>query len=210
MSWNVACGGLILFTSVVDYVVGCGLAVIEQPARRKALLVASLVATYRNLMLTMLLGGLWHGASWNFVCWGGLHGAALAVHRAWRELGGWTWVEQRRLARGAWAPVSRLLTLGVVLAGWILFRAQDFHAAAEFFSRLATWTRDGTRLASPFLLPAVLAVAFVHWWVGKDSNWAEEIPQRSIPVRILSYGSLLLLIVCLGATDASPLIYFQF
>ncbi len=68
-----------------------------------------------NVVLTMLLGGLWHGANWTFVVWGGLHGAALAVNHLWQGAG---W----RLPR----PAAWLLTLLFVMAGWVLFRADSF------------------------------------------------------------------------------------
>jgi D-alanyl-lipoteichoic acid acyltransferase DltB (MBOAT superfamily) len=72
-------------------------------------------ATYRNLMLTMLLGGLWHGAAWNFVLWGGLHGSGLAAERWWDERRG-TMEVKYRLAR--W-----LLTFNFVCFAWVFFRA---------------------------------------------------------------------------------------
>jgi alginate O-acetyltransferase complex protein AlgI len=83
--------------------------------------------TYRNLMLTMLLGGLWHGAGWTFIAWGGYHGFLLAAERA---LG----IGRDRAApppRGAARVVSTLVTFGLVLAGWVLFRSQTFPEALE-------------------------------------------------------------------------------
>lgn len=166
--------------------------------------------TYRNLMITMVLGGLWHGASWNFVLWGGLHGCALAVHKFWVEQGGAAWIEQRRGWRVVWRPVSWLITQTVVLVGWIFFRASTFSVALVYLNRLLGWTTEGIRLSSPFILPAVCAVALIHLVVNKDSNWAETIAQAPMPRRILAYSTLLVLIVCLGASNASPFIYFQF
>ena len=166
--------------------------------------------TYRNLMITMVLGGFWHGASWNFILWGALHGGALAGHKFWGELGCADWIERRPGLRLAWRPVAWLLTFTVVLVGWIIFRAQTFGDATIFLKRLAVWAGDGTRLSSPFILPAVCAVAFIHLVVNKNSNWAEAIPQKSMWQRIAAYTALLLILICLGATDASPFIYFQF
>jgi D-alanyl-lipoteichoic acid acyltransferase DltB (MBOAT superfamily) len=74
----------------------------------------------RNLMLTMLLGGLWHGAGWTFVAWGGLHGLYLIVHRLWEARG---WPLPPRLAHG--------LTFGAVMLAWVFFRAPDFAVAAD-------------------------------------------------------------------------------
>ncbi|UEM08598.1 MBOAT family protein [Bradyrhizobium barranii subsp. barranii] len=71
-----------------------------------------------NLMITMLLGGLWHGASWNFVLWGGIHGAGLLVNHAWRSLG----------IRIPW-PAARLATLLLVILAWVPFKAATFSSA---------------------------------------------------------------------------------
>jgi len=76
--------------------------------------------------------------------------------------------------------------------------------------QLVVWTGDGTSLDSPFILPAVCVVALVHLVTNKDPNWAETIPQTSMLKRIFAYSALFLLIVCLGETEASPFIYFQF
>ena len=84
---------------------------------------------YVNLMATMLLGGLWHGASWTFVAWGGLHGAYLLINHAWRELrerAGWTW-PSGRAARAA----AVLLTFLATVVAWVFFRADSLdHAYA--------------------------------------------------------------------------------
>jgi alginate O-acetyltransferase complex protein AlgI len=166
--------------------------------------------TYVNLLATMLLGGLWHGASWNFIIWGGLHGAALAAHKWWQTRFG----AGRRFHHpipafvfraGAWA-----LTLTVVLVGWIFFRAQSLASAATYLARIVAWDTTGTRMLSPQILGAFAGVAVVHLLVSKDRNWAEEIPHCAVPWRVLAYAGLAILLVCLAATDAAPFIYFQF
>ncbi len=78
-----------------------------------------------NLMLTMLLGGLWHGAAWTFVAWGGLHGAGLTVNHFWQRTG-------LRLPRAlAWSA-----TLLFVIAGWVLFRAESFTTAGSMLASM--------------------------------------------------------------------------
>jgi len=94
------------------------------------------VRQYRNLFLTMLLGGLWHGASWTFVAWGALHGALLMLHKGWGTL----------LSRIAWAGraqetagyrvIAWAATMLAVMIGWVFFRAADFGAAAAVLSRM--------------------------------------------------------------------------
>ena len=83
-----------------------------------------------NVIATMLLGGLWHGANWTFVVWGGLHGAALAVAHVWE---GWAGRRGWRLP----AAVGWALTLLFVMAGWVLFRSPDFSIAAHMLAALA-------------------------------------------------------------------------
>jgi alginate O-acetyltransferase complex protein AlgI len=84
-------------------------------------------ARYRNLLLTMLLGGLWHGAGWTYVVWGGLHGLYLVIHQVWQGLMtrlGWK-------TGTAYAVGARLLTFAAVAFAWIFFRAWDFATAAD-------------------------------------------------------------------------------
>ncbi len=81
---------------------------------------------YRNLMLTMLLGGLWHGAGWTFVIWGGLHGLYLVLQQAWQQRFG--------SATGRWWPP--LLTFFAVMLAWIFFRAPDVHTAWDIAGAL--------------------------------------------------------------------------
>jgi D-alanyl-lipoteichoic acid acyltransferase DltB (MBOAT superfamily) len=88
---------------------------------------------YANLMTTMLLGGLWHGAAWTFVLWGGLHGAYLAINHAWRgtRLAS-VWAQRR-----AWRVASVALTFLAVCVAWVFFRAPGFGAALEMLQAMA-------------------------------------------------------------------------
>ena len=131
-------------------------------------------AHLHQLLVTMILCGLWHGASWNFVFWGGLHGAALAIHRAWTAWGPLAALEENAAPHLLWTLFSRLLTLGVVLLGWVFFRAQSWSSAsirAQVFVE-----PEGTRLISPYILPAAAGVFLVHIFMNKDRTWAHEIP----------------------------------
>ncbi|SOE72063.1 D-alanyl-lipoteichoic acid acyltransferase DltB, MBOAT superfamily [Burkholderia sp. OK233] len=82
---------------------------------------------YLNLMVTMLLGGLWHGANWTFVIWGGLHGLFLCVNHAWRFAMGETLVQWETRTR--YRVLSTVLTCLAVMVAWVFFRAPSFHAA---------------------------------------------------------------------------------
>jgi alginate O-acetyltransferase complex protein AlgI len=166
--------------------------------------------TYVNLLVTMLLCGLWHGASWNFVLWGGLHGVSLAIHRIWKNanlLGAW---RENRVFAAVWTVFAHGLTLLVVLVGWVLFRAQSLPAAAAYVSRMFAWAPDGVHLLSPYIIPAIAAVFVTHLLVHKDRNWALEIPERHLVLRVGFYSALTLLLALLAVTNAVPFIYFQF
>ena len=118
------------------------------------------VRRYANLMATMLLGGLWHGAGWNFVVWGGLHGLYLCLNHAWQA-----W---RGPARPAWygTVAGVLLTNLAVVVAWVFFRATDFGSAFHVLKSMAglnglslVWSQDASRLvAAAWVMGLVLFV----------------------------------------------------
>ena len=108
--------------------------------------------TYRNLMLTMLIGGLWHGAGWTFVVWGGIHGTTLCVERWWRGRPGFVerpWTRRRR----AW---HRFVTFQVVCFAWIFFRSDSFADAWDLIQRLFTAWGQPSPLVTWGVLAAIL------------------------------------------------------
>jgi alginate O-acetyltransferase complex protein AlgI len=164
--------------------------------------------TYANLLTTMLLGGLWHGASWNFVAWGGLHGLYLAGER---------WLVRRRAGRGSGAsPVNRiflgLLTYVLVNLTWVLFRAQDFPTAWRLLGAM-TGIAEGGQAVLPtinilFVITIIPLMLMTHWWMRDRSL---ETVVRGAPwwlTATLWAGMLFAIIVTQGAGDA--FIYFQF
>ncbi len=88
--------------------------------------------TYTNLFITMLLGGLWHGASWNFILWGGLHGGALALHKGWSNIR----KQSAGNGRGWTRIVSIIFTFHVVCFGWIFFRASSIDLAFQMIQQI--------------------------------------------------------------------------
>ncbi|TCM17982.1 D-alanyl-lipoteichoic acid acyltransferase DltB (MBOAT superfamily) [Novosphingobium sp. PhB165] len=118
------------------------------------------VRRYANLMVTMALGGLWHGANWTFVLWGTLHGLYLVVNHAWNALG------PRKPAGPAERGAGWLLTMLAVIVAWVLFRAESFTSAASILLSMAGWhggawngpgTVEGFLFARPLGWTAVVA-----------------------------------------------------
>jgi alginate O-acetyltransferase complex protein AlgI len=164
----------------------------------------------RNIVITMLLCGLWHGASWNFVAWGGLHGVALAVYQTYSYLLPRKSHQQRHTAFHPQILLARLLTMSVVVVGWVFFGTQSLSIAITYLSRMVTWSKDGVALGSPYIFPIAAFVLLLHVLINKDRNLIEEIPTYSTPVRCLSYASLLLVLACLVPSDTVPFVYAQF
>lgn len=166
--------------------------------------------TYLNLMATMLLGGLWHGAAWNFVAWGGLHGLYLAVERF---LG----LDRVSTGGGSWALgrlLRRLVIFHFVCLTWVLFRAK-FGRGWEILKAMAGFQGAGAQdLLGPsvrwsVLLLLLLMLAVQHWFADKDLIGAAEtvgLPRWGFVA--LEIGLILATIVAMGGQGA--FIYFQF
>ncbi len=150
-----------------------------------------------NVVGTMLLGGLWHGAAWTFVAWGGLHGVALAANSAW-DRGG------RRLpAVAGWA-----LTLLFVVVAWVLFRSPDFSTAARVLAGMAGLHGVGHVHVDNAVLVAVAALVAV---VGPSSQTAALARLRPSPWLAVPAGvALVFLLLLAGGRIPNEFIYFQF
>jgi len=158
--------------------------------------------TYRNLMITMLLGGLWHGASWNFLIWGGYHGVLLSVERA---AGG----SEPKPRWSALDPLRALLTFALVTIGWVFFRAADLHQSVAVIAQMFAGPHGNSLLLRwhIWLAAVALAIAFA------EERW--EAVERLMTAPAWAYAvALAAMLFCLelfGVIDASvPFIYFQF
>ena len=167
--------------------------------------------TYRNLMLTMTLGGLWHGAAWNFVLWGIYQGGLLALHRAFAGRHGISGEGMRR-SLGSW--LWRLVLIAgffqVVCYGWLLFRARSFSQIVDFTGRLLHGPAGVTMPSPP--LAAVLAMAFLFVWDAliERSGDVRFYARWPIPVRAALYAAMIYLLAFGATTQTSAFIYFQF
>lgn len=125
---------------------------------------------YLNLIVTMLLGGLWHGAGWTFVIWGGLHGIYLALHQAWRHWLQRRWPSRRQgTALGTWA--GRLLTFFAVAMAWVFFRAPDLPSALAVFKGMLGL---GGLVPSPEAISAFLSLIWrlaVVWLLPNSQEY---------------------------------------
>ena len=161
--------------------------------------------TYINLVITMLLGGLWHGASWNFVIWGGLHGGMLAFERSQGREGFY-----HNLPR----PFRIAFTFVIVLFGWVFFRAADLPRALAYFASMFGFGHadPGAVLLSgilykPYYLLSI-GLAAVVVWAGKQTwDWTQ---QMSVPKTALCFALGWLALVVLATQEYNPFIYFIF
>jgi len=160
--------------------------------------------TYRNLMLTMLLGGLWHGASWNFVIWGGIHGGALAAERS-----------ARSHSRFAVPRVARVIaTFSIVMLSWVFFRSGSLGQAANYLQSLvgagnptANDSMATGLIYQPYYLLSLCLCAIIVWvgrqaWdITRDLSWTRSVACVSV---------FCVAVVALFTQSFNPFIYYIF
>jgi alginate O-acetyltransferase complex protein AlgI len=157
--------------------------------------------TRLNLILTMLLGGLWHGASWNFVIWGGYHGVLLSLERLVYGRG-----EKTGLIR---IPLT-ILTFLLVSVGWVFFRAKTFSAAMYVIGQMVTTQVIGKSLLSTWQL-RLAAITLVIALAEEYGELLSRLAQSPLWIRTAAAVIALLVIELFTATDRSiPFVYFQF
>lgn len=166
--------------------------------------------THRNLALTMLLGGLWHGAGWNFVVWGAIHGVALVIHKEWLRLAG----------AGRLPFLAPLITIYTVLLAWIFFRAASFEDAWVMTKAWVSWQSPGTKdidlwTAVPGSSSGVRILMLVGplFAVHVLTSWNTHLfLRRVLPTLVITalFGVLSALALSFMPLTARPFIYFQF
>jgi alginate O-acetyltransferase complex protein AlgI len=157
--------------------------------------------TYRNLMLTMLLGGLWHGAAWTFVIWGGIHGGAMSLERWVRE----HWRGFRMPGWLAW-----LITFHVVCLAWVFFRSPDLDTAFSMLGRVFAGG-PSPLVTVPMVLLTVAAIA-LQAVPGRVWERAETwLVTRPVAAQGVAFGLLIVVAdAAVGQEGVAPFIYFQF
>jgi alginate O-acetyltransferase complex protein AlgI len=172
--------------------------------------------TYRNLLLTMVLGGIWHGANWTFVVWGVWHGGWMALERALGSKQGGVWA--RRLTPfGAWA-----FTLVVVMLGWVVFRAPDLGTAVRVYAgmfgqsgialrgEVAMLCKPSEWLALMIGTLLALAPAVAATFKPMTRSTMTATAQVAATGRLATLSLLLAVVLVMQARSDSPFLYFQF
>lgn len=165
------------------------------------------VRTYANLLFSMLLCGLWHGAAWNFVFWGFYHGTALAVHRIFKQLksGSHKKESERVFIK---TIINRALTILFVMVGWVFFRADGFDNAMIILGKMF-WLKSGYTWINPFAFFVVIATALFHI-IHALKLWEFV----KLPVKAWYTPFALFCMIWLSITfypkGFQPFIYFQF
>ncbi|HUA38781.1 MAG TPA: MBOAT family protein [Candidatus Sulfopaludibacter sp.] len=187
---------------------------------------------YVNLVVTMTLGGLWHGAAWTFVLWGLFHGAGLAIQHGWQ-----TFWSKNRLDRPAWWPTGlsiwsgRASTLLFVMVGWVLFRSADLataqHVLAAMFGfgrvpiegspllvKVKTWWWFGALLAFVWWLPNTVEIMGRHTRLPTSTGNIPSAPQGwlrwEMSSRWACLAGLLLAVSILSLSRAGEFLYYNF
>ena len=162
--------------------------------------------TYANLILTMIIGGIWHGPNWTFAVWGALHGVGLAATRGWQQ-----WRGQGAQNQAAWARLSRIFfTFQFVSLGWVFFRASSLENAWQILERIGSFSFSLANVSTPIVIVMGIA-AVAHYtptdWYRKADGLFVRAPAF---VQATAMALLLLAIHYIAATGAAPFIYTKF
>jgi alginate O-acetyltransferase complex protein AlgI len=174
------------------------------------------VRRYLNLMITMLLGGLWHGAAWTFVVWGALHGAYLCINHAWNFL--------MPTASPRFAPAARLasfvLTFLAVVVAWVFFRADSVAGALTILAKMVDPAHSGHGKAEIARAAPVLIYAVIAWALPNTQTiMGYDHGKRVVGENLAAFGmrpwfiyasAAVLACGILGIQQHSEFIYFRF
>jgi alginate O-acetyltransferase complex protein AlgI len=163
-------------------------------------------ATMRNLMITMLLGGIWHGANWTFLIWGAMHGLALTVDHRWQRSKTFATLS----GNGFYQAIAWIVTFHFVCFTWIFFRSASLDDSLQFLA--GVWTDNGAGITAPWIVaPLLLAGAVTHLMPEATRRIAgAAFDRQGMPAQIaLGFGALYVVLIMAPAASA-PFIYFRF
>lgn len=159
---------------------------------------------YAALMITMLLGGLWHGAAWTFVIWGALHGIYLVIERLLRN--------KIRIKINGWNGVLlALLTYTCVNITWVFFRAREFETAKNMLASMFG-LNDGAKILQSFDIIkvfTVITILFICHWVMRNTSM-KAVSLKTPPVVLGIVWAILFVLICIAQGSGEQFIYFQF
>jgi D-alanyl-lipoteichoic acid acyltransferase DltB (MBOAT superfamily) len=166
--------------------------------------------TYVNLGLTMVIGGLWHGAAWPFIVWGAMHGGALATER---------WVVERRTGRStvpvpgtaAGRVLARVVVFHVVCLAWVFFRSPTLSSAGTLLSRIWSGGLDATLVTVPVVLAIAVGLAWQYVPEGLGARVGVLFTRQAVLAQGAALGLALVVINALGHQGGvAPFLYFRF
>jgi D-alanyl-lipoteichoic acid acyltransferase DltB (MBOAT superfamily) len=168
------------------------------------------IRMYFNLLITMILGGLWHGAATRFIIWGGLHGAALTLHKIW--------VQYMPFAKKEFCGkniVMGLITFHFVAFGWIYFRSPDIPHVYQMLNQIGQsfdWQQIPVKIAAYKIVFALILFGFImhllpYKWKDKAKQWYIDLP---IIVKTSIFALAIVVAYQAASSEIQPFIYFQF
>ncbi|NUM32025.1 MAG: MBOAT family protein [Bacteroidetes bacterium] len=169
------------------------------------------IRTYINLLITMLLGGLWHGAATKFIIWGGLHGAALALHKAWVEYVPWAKKQNSKL----YNFIAGVITFHFVCFCWIYFRADNVPTVMTILDRIFNNINIADillKIKSYWKVFSFIAIGFVLHFIPKAFKMQTENYFSGLPfyLKILIVAIIIFAAFQVASSKVQPFIYFQF
>jgi len=166
--------------------------------------------TYTNLMITMLLGGLWHGASWNFVIWGGIHGLYLSIHKM---IAGRKKIITDNISKLTGINVLNIfISYVLVTFTWIFFRSTSWETTKLFFNKMIFWETSEYTFLFVTVAASYLVITLMFdllEYVTNSHSYILQIRSRGIKIGILS-ALLLVTLIYMFQSEPLPFIYFQF
>lgn len=163
--------------------------------------------TYRNLMLTMLLGGLWHGSSWNFIIWGGIHGVVLSIEKYLKS-------NKRIKLPNKIRFIGYPITFSIVLLSWIFFRTQDLNSAYLAIEKIFQFELKAPFLGNINQIINTVMMLFIgiifDFYLFKNKIDLEIYASKFSAIKIAIICSIIILLTNLFYSTSNNFIYFQF
>lgn len=168
----------------------------------------SQIATSRNLLVTMAIAGLWHGASWHFIFWGVLHGICLAIERAFGLAGREDGDRADKLFSSSYL-LRRFVVFHLIALLWVFFRAGTIEAALTLLGRCLVWRApDSVPLGAAMVLAVGLGNLVAQY--ASERGLTARLPRMNIIGRATTYGAAIVVLVIFSSAAPPPFIYFRF